>query len=104
MTNPFAAIASDQATQLIEATAKLADVNIEELCASREAPIFLARATAIWIMRHRMKLTTAEIGRAFGKNHASVINALKRADHMMQTHSMLRDLRDKLIEDVEKAA
>ena len=48
-----------------------------------------------------MKLTTAEIGRAFGKNHASVINALRRADHMMQTHSMLRELRDRLIENVE---
>ena len=58
----------------------------------------------MWIMRHELKVSYSEIGRAFGKDHTTVINALRRAENMMNSHSMLRDLRDRLIKDMEKAA
>lgn len=104
MSNPFAALASDKVYKLIEVTADLADVDVEEFCTSRAAPVFLARATAMWIMRHELKVSYSEIGRAFGKDHTTVINALRRAENMMNSHSMLRDLRDRLIKDMGKAA
>ena len=101
MTNHFAVIASYKVHRLIKVTADLADVDVKELCINRSAPVFIARATAMWIMKNELKISYSEIGRAFNKDHTTVINALRRADNMMKSHSMLRSLRDKLMDKAE---
>ena len=104
MTNPFAAIASDKAYKLIEITAELSDLDVEVLCTNREAPVFLARATAMWIMRNHLGMSLSEIGRAFGRDHSTVHNALRRADNMMGSYAIMRDLKDQLVRQMDEAA
>lgn len=103
MSNPFAAIASDKAFKLIEITAEFSNLDVETFCTSREAPVFLARATAMWIMRNHLGLSLNEIGRAFGRDHSTVINALRRADEMMSAFSMMRDLKDQIMVKLNKS-
>lgn len=104
MTNPFAAIASDKAYKLIEITAELSDLDVEVLCTNREAPVFLARATAMWIMRNHLGMSLSEIGRAFGRDHSTVHNALRRADNMMGSYAIMRSLKDQLIKHLDHEA
>jgi chromosomal replication initiation ATPase DnaA len=104
MTNPFAAITNDKTHKLIEATAELSGLDMEVLCTNREAPVFLARATAMWIMRNHLGMSLGEIGRAFGRDHSTVINALRRADGMIESYSMVRDLKDQLVKQIDEAA
>lgn len=102
MSNPFAAIASDKVYKLIEVTAKFTDLQVEDLCTQREAPVFLARATAMWIMRYKLNASCSEISRAFGKDRKTITNALQRAESMIESNSMFRQLKDELVKRLDQ--
>ena len=101
MTNHFTRIAEDPIIQVIAATANLADVNMEELCASRQPWAFLARSAAMWVMRNHMNLKLKEIGDAFGKDYRSVIHSVKRAEEMMKTKPDMAWIKDQIVNQLE---
>jgi len=47
---------------------------------ARHAPIACARHVVWWIMRMKFGKSYAEVGRAFGRNHTSVINGMTRIE------------------------
>jgi len=101
MTNPFTKIADDPIIQVMAVTADFADVNMEELCASREPWAFLARSAAMWVMRNHMNLKLKDIGDAFGKDYRSVIHSVKRAEEMMKTKPDMAQIRDQIVNQLE---
>ena len=55
---------------------------------SRESQVVLARQTAMWFVRERLKLSYAEIGRAFGeRDHTTAIHSIMRHEELLTSES-----------------
>jgi chromosomal replication initiator protein len=73
----------------------------ELLSASRAQPVAFARQVAMYLSRELTDATLPAIGRAFGKNHTTVMHACKRTAERMAgdreaydaVHKLTRELR-----------
>ena len=65
---------------------------------TRTKPLVMARQVAMWLTKKHLDKSLVDIGRAFGgKDHTTVINALRRIESQLSTNSDLK----KDIEDLE---
>lgn len=62
------------------------------------------RQVAMWLSRHTLPHTLPEIGRAFDRDHTTVIAAIRRVEQRMAAnpamHAMMLAWRDSLIAEV----
>ena len=97
------AVNDDTATLTSEDIQKLVGdhfkVRISDLKAkTRTKPLVVARQSAMWLIKKHLDKSLVEIGRSFGgRDHTTVINAVRRIDSQLQKDSDLK----KDIEDLE---
>ena len=64
---------------------------------SRTKPLVVARQVAMFMVKKHLDKSLVDIGRAFGKDHTTVINALRRVETQLGKDSDLK----KDIDDIE---
>lgn len=85
--NPFASIGNPIADRIVEATAEISEMSVEDLISGRRDVVsYRARAIATLLIRQNTKLSTSEIGRIMNRDHATVLHAFKRAEQMLQQY------------------
>lgn len=57
---------------------------------NRDSVFSQPRMIAMWLARQTTARSTPEIGRAFGRDHSTVINALVRVDSWMEAEPQMR--------------
>lgn len=73
----------------------------EDILGSRRKPDFvLARQVAMYLCRRKLGLSYPELGKAFGRDHSTVIHAIKKIQALPKTDKVLH----KLVTDLENAA
>lgn len=73
----------------------------EDILGTRRKPDFvLARQVAMYLCRRKLGLSYPELGKAFGRDHSTVIHAIKKIQALPQTDKVLH----KLVTDLENAA
>lgn len=83
------ALAGDQREQpgvaeIVAAVAAAFGVSAKELTgASRLKTVMLARQTAIYLARERLKLSLPALGRAFGRDHSTVLHAVRKVEELL---------------------
>lgn len=91
-------LASDDRTWLELVAEVLADENVgrEELHKvtlaqllgrDRHAPVIRARARVLHELRTRTTASLPELGRAFGRDHSTILNALRQHEHRLQVEA-----------------
>lgn len=80
--------------QIMEAVSKKLRVAPEEILGSeRKAEFVLARQMAMYLCRKHLGLSYPELGRIFGgKDHSTVMHAIKKIDNVLITHKDMRNL------------
>ena len=69
----------NKATRVIQEIALASKLQVSDLLGPRrKKPIFLARAAAMKICKDELDMSFPEIGRAFNRDHTSVMHAVKR--------------------------
>jgi chromosomal replication initiator protein len=72
----------------------------EDILGTRRKPDFvLARQVAMYLCRRKLGLSYPELGKAFGRDHSTVIHAIKKIQALPQTDKVLH----KLVTDLENA-
>jgi chromosomal replication initiator protein len=63
----------------------------ELLSALRERRIARPRQIAMWVCRHMTLHTMGELGRHFGRDHTTVMHALRRVEDLMKQDTALAE-------------
>ncbi|MGH9106283.1 MAG: chromosomal replication initiator protein DnaA [Acidimicrobiales bacterium] len=104
LSDVIAASAPKQVTarQILEATAKMFDLTVEEVCGpSRRRPLVAARQTAMYLFRELTDYSYPAIAREFGdRDHTTVMHAQKKIARLMgekrQIYEQVTDLIHKI--------
>lgn len=76
---------------------------MEVTSARRTADIVLPRQVCIYLIRHCTPISTPQIGRALGgRDHTTVLHALKRIDMYLARSEEMRDVIDKLTQEIQR--
>lgn len=76
------------------------------LARDRHPSIALARQLAAWMLRHHRypQPSTSEIGKMLGRDHSTIVNALRRIDRKRQAEPRFRELTDRMLADAARIA
>jgi len=103
MTNPFLKITNEYdpiAEHIIDAVAEIGETSVEEILSdSRKAIICRMRATAMMLIRHYTKLSLPQIGSMFGRDHTTVMSAIRQAQMMGAKFEGYEKLCDQIMEN-----
>lgn len=74
-----------QAEPILQAAADAFGVTRDDIDSTdRHQTVFLARAVAMTLVRELLKMSYPEIGRLFGKDHTTVMSAIRRVDQLLE--------------------
>ncbi len=87
--------------KVISSVAACYDISPADICSSKQhAEISNARHVAIYIARQLTQLSLDNIGKNFGRNHATVSASIKKVENEMKRNSRLRATIDDLIKNI----
>ena len=87
--------------QIIEETAKVCGVTVEQILGSDRTPdVLTARQLALFVARKNTTFSLPQIAAAFGKTHATVIHAVRQMEQRLGEEQELRDRHKRLLETV----
>ena len=69
-----------EANALVSAVSDLSGMEPHEIWKDRQAPQFKGRAIVMWILYHEKNYSMPQIGSVFGRDHTSVLNAIRRVN------------------------
>lgn len=102
MTNPFMKLSENYdpiAERIIDAVAEIGDTTPDEIMSNkRSAMIFRMRATAMMLIRRHTKLSLQQIGSMFGRDHTTVMSAIKQAQNMGETFDQYQTICNQIME------
>lgn len=75
----------------------------EVLSSSRRGHVTLARQIAMYLVRKSSRLSTTQIGRAFGRNHATVLHSITKIEAMVQRSPKIKEEIDRLLQCIEES-
>jgi len=91
-----ATLTSEDIQRLVSNHFKIRQIDLKSR--TRTKPLVIARQSAMWLIKKHLDKSLVEIGRSFGgKDHTTVINAIRRIDSQLQKNSDLK----KDIEELE---
>jgi chromosomal replication initiation ATPase DnaA len=74
----------------------------EMISASREAPIVAARSISMYLCRSYTPLGLSFIGRMHGRDHATVLHAIKNVRHWLETDPVVRTMVSDIRKNIEQ--
>ena len=78
--------------QIIEETAKVCGVKVEQILGCDRTPdVLTARQLALFVARKNTTFSLPQIATAFGKTHATVIQAVRQMEQRLGEEQELRD-------------
>lgn len=87
--------------QIIEETAKVCGVKVEQILGSDRTPdVLTARQLALFVARKNTTFSLPQISAAFGKTHATVICAVRQMEQRLGEELELREQHKRLLEAV----
>lgn len=90
--------------RIIEVVARTSQVDVKEIRGKHKtARLVNARHVAMYLARHMTELSTPEIGRAFGKDHSSVMYACEKIKREVATHPQMGQWITKLMEEIKES-
>jgi chromosomal replication initiator protein len=77
----FNGLGASQNAAITQATSDIMGIPVEDICGpKRAAHIALARAVAIYVARDMTDQSLPQIGRYFGRDHSTVLHAIRRIE------------------------
>lgn len=87
--------------KIVEQTARAFNVTADEIRGvSRKPETAMARQAAMYVCRKKLGLSYPELGRAFRRDHSTVIHAVKKIEELFKTDKLAH----KLLSDIENAS
>ena len=87
--------------QIIEETAKVCGVKVEQILGCDRTPdVLTARQLALFVARKNTTFSLPQIAAAFGKTHAAVIHAVRQMEQRLGEEQGLREQHKRLLEAV----
>lgn len=104
MTNPFTDIEGDAGISpsvIMNAVAETAGVEVDDIiCGGRDVTTFRMRATAMMFMQKLSKMSSTKIGAYFGRDHTTVLNAIRQSHMMLEQYPKYKALCAEILEKI----
>ena len=104
MTNPFTDIEGDAGVSpsvIMDVIAETAGVEVDAIvCGGRDVTTFRMRATAMMLMQKLSKMSSVKIGAYFGRDHTTVLNAIRQSNMMLEQYPRYQSLCKEITEKI----
>lgn len=87
---------------IIEEVSRTYTVSVEDVLSKKQnAPITKVRQICMYIVREITEMSLEEIGKNFGKNHATVLHSINKVDALMKTQPKEKNIIEDIIKNLQ---